>query len=77
MERNVPLNDPLMTRADVLRAITIGQTKFKELVKTGRFPPPVQITPHRVAWRSSAVQKFIDALPVADAYQGINQSETT
>ena len=65
------LNDPLLTRADVLRVTTLGLTKFKELVRVGQFPPPVQITPHRVAWRSSSVQAFIDGLPVADAYQDV------
>ena len=75
MDGNAPLNDPLLTRADVLRAITIGATKFKQLVRTGQFPPPVQITEHRVAWRASAVQSWIDALPVGDAYQDVNTSE--
>lgn len=75
MDSNAPLNDPLLTRADVLRVITLGMTKFKELVRAGQFPPPVQITEHRVAWRASDVQGWIDALPVADAYQNVNQSE--
>ena len=70
-----PLNDPLLTRADVLRVTTLGATNFKELVRAGQFPPPVQITPHRVAWRSSCVQSWIDALPVGDAYQDVNHSE--
>jgi len=71
MHSNAPLNDPLLTRADVLRVTTLGLTKFKKLVRAGHFPPPVQITAHRVAWRSSSVQAFIDALPVADAYQDV------
>ena len=77
MDSNALLNDPLLTRADVLRAITLGATKFKELVRAGQFPPPVQITPHRVAWRSSSVQAFIDALPVADAYQDVRSDSNT
>ena len=69
MNCNAPLNDPLLTRADVLRAITLGATKFKQLVKAGQFPQPVQITEHRVGWKSSSVQSWIDALPVGDSYQ--------
>ncbi len=72
MGSNAPLNDPLLTRADVLRVTTLGGTKFKELVRAGQFPPPVQITPHRVAWKASCVQAYIDALPVGDAYQEID-----
>jgi predicted DNA-binding transcriptional regulator AlpA len=70
-------NDPLLTRADVLRITTLGATKFKELVRAGKFPLPVQISPHRVAWRTSAVQAYIDALPIADAYQDVNHPEAT
>ena len=70
-------NDPLLTRTDVLNVTTLGLTKLKELVRAGQFPLPVQITPHRVAWRSSSVQAYIDALPVADAYQDVNQPEAT
>ena len=70
-------NDPLLTRTDVLNVTTLGLTKLKELVRAGQFPPPVQITPHRVAWRSSSIQAYIDALPVADAYQDVNQPEAT
>ncbi len=69
------LNDPLLTRADVLRVTTLGATKLKEMIRAGQFPPPVQITPHRVAWRSSSVQAYIDALPDGDAYRDVNQSE--
>jgi len=72
-----PPIDPLLTRADVLRITTLGATKFKELVRAGKFPAPVQISPHRVAWRTSAVQAHIDALPIADAYQDVNQPEAT
>ena len=69
--------DPLLTRADVLRVTTLGATKFKELVRAGQFPPPVQITPHRIGWRASAVQAYIDALPVAEIYRNCDQSMDT
>lgn len=61
--------DPLMTEAEVLKATTLGRTKFRELVRAGEFEPPRQISICRVAWRRSAVQSWIDARPIADAYQ--------
>ena len=70
-----PLNDPLLTRVEVLRVTTLGDTRLKELMRAGQFPAPVQVSEHRVAHRSSSVQKWIDARPVADAYTDIDQSE--
>lgn len=63
--------DPLMTRADVLKATTLGLTKLKELLKDNEFPPPRKISTCRVAWKSSDVQAWIDQRPVADAYQDV------
>jgi predicted DNA-binding transcriptional regulator AlpA len=61
--------DPLMSEKDTLKATTLGRTKFRELVRAGEFPPPMQVTTCRVAWRSSDVQSWIDQRPIADAYQ--------
>lgn len=61
--------DPLMTEADVLKATTLGRTRFRELLRAGEFPPPRQLSECRVAWKSSDVQAWIDQRPVADAYQ--------
>ena len=61
--------DPLMAEADVLEAITLGRTRFRELLRAGEFPAPRQVSTCRVAWKSSDVQSWIDQRPVADAYQ--------
>ena len=61
--------DPLMARGEVLKATTLGLTKFKEMLRSGEFPPPRQVSTCRVAWKSSDVQSWIDQRPVADAYQ--------
>ena len=73
MRNDASINDPLLTRADVLRVTTLGDTKLKELIRAGQFPPPVQVSKHRVAHRSSSVQDWIDALPVAEAYQDVGK----
>jgi len=63
--------DPLIVEADVLKATTLGRTKLRELLRVGKFPPPVQVSTCRVAWTLSSVQTWIDSLPVADAYQDV------
>ncbi len=62
--------DRLLTESDVLEAITLGRTRFRELLKAGEFPPPRQVSICRVAWKLSCVQEWIDQRPVADAYAG-------
>ena len=63
------LFDSLMAEADVLRATTLGRTRFRELLRAGEFPPPRQVSTCRVAWKSSDVQSWINQRPIADAYQ--------
>ena len=63
------LFDPLMAEADVLKATTLGRTRFRELLRAGEFPAPRQVSTCRVAWKISDVQAWIDQRPVADAYQ--------
>ncbi len=65
--------DPLIVEADVLKATTLGRTKLRELLRVGKFPPPVQLSTCRVAWMSSSVQSWIDQLPIADAYQNVDK----
>ena len=68
--------DPLMARGEVLKATTLGLTKFKEMLRAGEFPPPRQVSTCRVAWKRSDVQSWIDQRPVADAYQELKQDST-
>ena len=65
----IAMLDPLMTEVEVLNTTTLGRTRFRELLRAGEFPPPLQVSTCRVAWKSSHVQNWIDQRPVADAYQ--------
>ncbi len=65
--------DSLMAESDVLKATTLGRTRFRELLRAGEFPPPRQVSTCRVAWKSSDVQSWIDQRPIADAYQELEQ----
>lgn len=67
------LVDPLLTDSEVSAVTSVGRTTRYELIREGKFPTPVQVSQCRVAWRSSAVQGWIDALPVADAYQDVTK----
>ena len=63
-----PMLDQLLNETDVLEAITLGRTRFRELLRAGDFPPPRQVSTCRVAWKTSDVQLWIDQRPIADAY---------
>ena len=58
------LEDPLLKRSEVQALTTLSDFKLKKLVADKEFPPPVMVTEHRVAWRASDVQAWIDSKPV-------------
>jgi len=65
------LSDPLLTDAEVSEVTSVSRTARYELIRAGKFPKPVQVSQCRVAWKSSSIQRWIDSLPIADAYQGV------
>lgn len=65
--------DPLLAESDVLKATTLGRTRFRELLRAAEFPPPRQVSTCRVAWKSSEVQLWIDQRPIADAYRDLEK----
>ena len=69
-----PMLDQLLNETDVLEAITLGRTRFRELLRAGDFPPPRQVSTCRVAWRTSDVQSWIDRRPIADAYSDAGET---
>lgn len=70
-DKRTLLPDPLLTDAEVSAATSVSRTARYELIRVGKFPKPVQVSQCRVAWRSSAIQAWIDSLPVADAFQDV------
>ena len=70
-DKRTLLPDPLLTGPEVSEVTSVSRTHRYKLIRDGKFPKPVQVTQCRVAWRSSAVQAWIDSLPVADAFQDV------
>ena len=62
--------NPLLNEKAVLELTTLKRTKLRELLKSGDFPAPVAVSQCRIAWKSDAVQEWIDTLPIADSFQG-------
>lgn len=46
----------------VLSVIPLGETCWWEGVKSGRYPKPVKISRHCVAWRAEDIRKLIKDL---------------
>ncbi|MFZ4539885.1 MAG: helix-turn-helix transcriptional regulator [Propionivibrio sp.] len=42
--------------------VNLGLTRFRALVKAGRIPGPIRITPKRPVWRESDLAAFIAKL---------------
>jgi predicted DNA-binding transcriptional regulator AlpA len=50
---------PLRT---VLAHVPISRSAWLSGVKEGRYPPPVRLSPRRVAWRVSDIRAFVASL---------------
>jgi predicted DNA-binding transcriptional regulator AlpA len=40
----------------------------RELVRRGDFPPPRQLSPHKVAWRRRDIDAWVESRPPAPAW---------
>ena len=66
MKRAVVQMQPIAVPAPTAAAaLGMGETKFKELVKAGRLPPPVAIDGLRL-WRLAALEEAFVALGETD-----------
>ena len=54
--------DALLKLQDVTLATTLSRTEIYRRVKSGSFPPPMELGPNRSAWKASDIQKWIDQL---------------
>lgn len=62
------MTDTLMRLPAVLAAVGYGRSTVYSLVKAGKFPTPVRLVGGgAVAWRSSDVQRWIEAQAPAAA----------
>lgn len=64
-QQATPLTDSsfaLLKLSQVLAHMQVSRSTWLEGVRTGRYPPPVQLSPRRVAWRVADLKTFIDSL---------------
>jgi prophage regulatory protein len=55
----------LITVKIVMDRLGISRTTVWKMVKDGQFPPPVRVSPGRVAWRENDVAKWVEGGGVA------------
>jgi prophage regulatory protein len=55
----------LLAPAVVVDRTSLSRTTLWRLVRRGHFPPPVQISPGRVAWSETEVEAWITARQTA------------
>ena len=46
---------------EVMRESTLSKTVIQRLMKRGKFPLPVQLSPNRVAWIRSEMEEWVEA----------------
>jgi predicted DNA-binding transcriptional regulator AlpA len=57
----------LLTAAESAAFVRIGLSTFWNLVRTGRFPPPIRVMPKSPRWRLGELRAALDNLPVKPA----------
>lgn len=59
-----PLSDPLVGTAEVAAILGCHViTVWRKVKNDPEFPKPIRISSNRVAWKLSAIEKFIDSRP--------------
>ncbi len=58
----------LLRKPEVMRRTGLRLTRLHELIRAGRFPPPVRLTQggRAVAWHEHQVDEWIDTRPPAN-----------
>jgi prophage regulatory protein len=57
------IRELLLRKGQVLVVTGLTHSALYREINAGRFPEPVQITPSTVAWRTSDVEAWAQALP--------------
>lgn len=62
--------DRLLPMREVTKLVGLSKTTIYELIKTGEFIVPTQLTPFRIAFKSSLIERWIDSRPFVAAKKG-------
>ncbi len=65
-----------LSEKELVKQIGFSRVTLWRKVRAQEFPPPRKISVGRKAWFASEVEGWINARPVADAYQSVEESET-
>ena len=61
-ERRIPpalLGDHIVTPAEVAAALDLNRTTIWRMVRDGRFPRPITLTPQRIGWRWPTIETWL------------------
>lgn len=65
--------DRLLTTDETCKALAdISRSTLWGMVRSGKCPPPRQITSNRVGFVASEISALIQSLPVSACFQGVN-----
>lgn len=53
--------EQLMRDKEVVQVTGIGRTTRYELIAAGNFPPPIRLSPKRIAWRRSDIVNWLQS----------------
>ncbi|MCC7045030.1 MAG: AlpA family phage regulatory protein [Acidobacteria bacterium] len=53
--------DRLMTTRELIARTSLSRSTLWRMARSGALPPPVRLTPTRIAWRESQIAAWLDA----------------
>ena len=66
------MEDSLLTMDDVTALLRVHRATVYSLMRRGKFPAPLKLG-HGIRWRQSAIDTWLDSLPLATGDVGPNR----
>lgn len=57
------LDDKLLSTSELLAYLGVSRPTLSCWIQRGNFPPPIQCSPRRFAWRASEVEQWLHRRP--------------
>jgi prophage regulatory protein len=61
-EPELPADDTMLSEKEVLPLIGVSSSTLKRMVRDGRFPNSMRLSPHRIGWPAREVKKWLEGL---------------
>ena len=62
--------DRILLTGAVVEMLSLSRPTVWRMIKKGTFPPPLQLSPRRIGWRASTIEKWLAEREAAENVRG-------